>query len=139
MWRRSRVLALSMSTAPTRSWRTIGQVAHETGASVRSIRHYDAHGLLTSVRGHNGYRAFPPAAIVQVRQIQRLIATGFNLAEIRAFPDCMRALEGARSCPETTAVQRQRLATIERQIASLERRRDRLRKALTDGVVPPLD
>jgi DNA-binding transcriptional MerR regulator len=128
-----------MSTDDKRRWRTIGQVAQETGASVRSIRHYDDHGLVSSVRGRNGYRAFPPAAIVQVRQIQRMIATGFNLAEIRSFPECMRVLEGARSCPETAALQRERLATIERQIAVLERRRDRLREALASGVVPPLD
>jgi DNA-binding transcriptional MerR regulator len=78
-------------------------------------------------------------AVTQVRQIQRMIATGFSLAEIRAFPDCMRLIEGARSCSETTDVQRKRLAAIEHQIADLERRRARLRKTLAEGVVPPLD
>ena len=117
----------------------IGELARETGASVRSIRHYDEHGLLTSVRASNGYRAFPLAAVTQVRQIQRMIATGFSLADIRSFPDCMRMIEGAGSCPETSAAQRTRLASIERQIADLERRRARLLKTLADGAVPPLD
>ncbi len=118
---------------------TIGKLASETGASVRSIRHYDEQGLLTSIRACNGYRAFPLAAIAQVKQIQRMIATGFSLAEIRAFPDCMRMIEGARACSETTPIQRKRLASIERQIADLERRRARLLKTLAEGVVPPLD
>jgi MerR family transcriptional regulator, copper efflux regulator len=118
---------------------TIGQLARETGASVRSLRHYDEHGLLTSTRTSNGYRVFPPEAIPQVRQIQRLIATGFSLAEIRSFPDCMRLIEGAAFCTQTTEAQRQRLASIERQIAELERRRARLLKTLADGVAPPLD
>lgn len=118
---------------------TIGQLASATGSSARSIRHYDEQGLLTSIRTCNGYRSFPPAAVAQVRQIQRMIATGFSLAEIRAFPDCMRMSEGAGACPETTGVQRKRLDAIERQIADLERRRARLLKTLAEGVIPPLD
>ena len=118
---------------------SIGELARETGASVRSIRHYDEHALLTSVRATNGYRVFPIAAVTQVRQIQRMIATGFSLADILSFPDCMRMIEGAGTCPETSAAQRKRLASIERQIADLERRRARLLKTLADGAVPPLD
>nr|WP_323122355.1 MerR family transcriptional regulator [Burkholderia alba] len=118
---------------------TIGELARATGASVRSIRHYDEQGLLTSMRADNGYRTFPDAAVVQVRQIQRMIATGFSLADIRAFPDCMRMIEGANACTVTTDAQRKRLASIERQIADLERRRARLLKTLAEGIVPPLD
>ena len=112
----------------------IGELARKTGASLRSIRHYDGHGLLSSVRAENGYRLFPAIAVTQVRQIQRLIAAGFSLAEIRGFPDCMRMIEGAGACTEATAVQRRRLASIERQIAELEQRRARLREMLADGV-----
>lgn len=118
---------------------SIGELARETGASVRSIRHYDEHGLLSSQRASNGYRTFAGIALTQVRQIQRMIATGFSLAEIRAFPDCMLLLEGAAMCPETTETQRRHLADIERQIAELERRRARLMKTLAEGVVPPLE
>ena len=121
-----------MNKAITQSLLTIGALARESGASVRSIRHYDERGLLTSIRTSNGYRAFPRAAVTQIRQIQRMIATGFSLAEIRAFPDCMRMIEGARACAETTDAQRKRLASIERQIADLERCRVRLRKMLAE-------
>ena len=128
-----------MKKAAPATLMSIGTLARKTGVSVRSIRHYDAHGLLKSIRGSNGYRAFPAAAIGQVRQIRRFIAAGFSLAEIRSFPDCMRLIEGAKACPETTELQRKRLASIERQIAELERRRARLRRMLAEGAVPPWD
>jgi DNA-binding transcriptional MerR regulator len=115
---------------------SIGELARRTGASLRSLRHYDDQGLLVSARADNGYRTFPAAAVTQVRQIQRLIAAGFSLAEIRGFPDCMRLIEGAAACPETSEVQRRRLASVERQIADLERRRARLREMLEDSAPP---
>ena len=81
----------------------IGELAAASGVSVRAIRHYDAHGLLASARGGNGYRVFPQAATTQVRQIQRLIGAGFSLQEIRSFPDCMRLIEGAPGLPGNRA------------------------------------
>lgn len=114
----------------------IGELATRTGVSVRALRHYDAHGLLASARGANGYRRFPESAVGQVRQIQRLIGTGFSVAEIRRFPDCMRLVEGAQMCPDTTEAHRARLRQIERQLAELERRRARLLKALSAGAMP---
>lgn len=128
-----------MNKMPVPELLTIGEVSQRTGASVRSIRHYDEHGLLASVRATNGYRMFPDKAVTQVKQIQRMIATGFNIDDIRGFPDCMLLIEGARSCDQITDVQRQRLEAIDRQIADLERRRVRLIKTLSEGAVPPVE
>lgn len=100
---------------------------------MRSIRHYDQQGLLTSARAENGYRIFPSVAITQVKQIQRLIALGFSLEEIRRFPDCMLLIEGAKACATTTDVQRKRLAMLEQQIESLENQRQRLRTMLIES------
>ncbi|WP_175923431.1 MerR family transcriptional regulator [Burkholderia latens] len=128
-----------MKDTPSQEPLTIGQLSQLTGASVRSIRHYDEHGLLASVRASNGYRMFPAKAVTQVKQIQRMIATGFTIDDIRGFPDCMLLIEGARSCDQITGVQRARLEAIDRQIADLERRRARLIKTLREGAVPPVD
>ncbi|KAB0635594.1 MerR family transcriptional regulator [Burkholderia latens] len=128
-----------MKDTPSQEPLTIGQLSQLTGASVRSIRHYDEHGLLASVRASNGYRMFPGKAVTQVKQIQRMIATGFTIDDIRGFPDCMLLIEGARSCDQITGVQRARLEAIDRQIADLERRRARLIKTLREGAVPPVD
>jgi DNA-binding transcriptional MerR regulator len=124
---------------PSQELLTIGELSQRTGASVRSIRHYDEHGLLASVRASNGYRMFPDKAVTQVKQIQRMIATGFTIDDILGFPDCMLLIEGARSCDQITDVQRQRLEAIDRQIADLERRRLRLIKTLSEGAFPPVD
>jgi MerR family transcriptional regulator, copper efflux regulator len=128
-----------MNTMPAEVMLTIGELSQRTGASVRSIRHYDDHGLLATVRASNGYRMFPVKVVTQVKQIQRMIATGFTIEDIRGFPDCMLLIEGARSCDQITEVQRQRLETIDRQIADLEKRRTRLIKTLSEGAVPPVD
>lgn len=124
---------------PPKELLTIGELSQRTAASVRSIRHYDEHGLLASVRASNGYRMFPDKAVTQVRQIQRMIATGFTIDDILGFPDCMLLIEGARSCDQITDVQRRRLETINRQIADLERRRMRLIKTLSEGAIPPVE
>ncbi|AIO68477.1 MerR family transcriptional regulator [Burkholderia oklahomensis] len=128
-----------MNKMPSQELLTIGELSQRTGASVRSIRHYDAHGLLASVRASNGYRMFPDKTVTQVRQIRRMIATGFTIDDIRGFPDCMLLIEGARSCDQITDIQRRRLESIDRQIADLERRRTRLVKTLSEGAVPPVD
>ncbi len=130
---------LFMKGTPSEELLTIGQLSQLTGASVRSIRHYDEHGLLASVRASNGYRMFPERAVTQVKQVQRMIATGFTIDDIRGFPDCMLLIERARSCDQITDVQRARLEAIDRQIADLEKRRARLIKTLLEGAVPPVD
>lgn len=114
----------------------IGALAQATGASVRSIRHYDQQGLLASTRAENGYRAFQAVAIAQVKQVQRLIATGFSLEEIRSFPDCMLLIEGAKACANITEAQRNRLAILERKIEALENQRQRLRAMLIESSEP---
>jgi DNA-binding transcriptional MerR regulator len=128
-----------MNTMPTEEWLSIGELSQRTGASVRSIRHYDDHGLLATVRASNGYRTFPVKVVTQVRQIQRMIASGFTIEDIRGFPDCMLLIDGARSCDQITEVQRQRLEAIDHQIADLEKRRARLIKTLSEGTFPPVD
>lgn len=115
---------------------SIGQLATATGVSVRSLRHYEAQGLLAAGRGTNGYRYFPASAVAQVRQLQRLLGAGFSLAEICGFPDCMRLIEGAQACPETSAAQRERLESLERQISELENRRARLLQILRESEGP---
>ncbi|WP_312681796.1 MerR family transcriptional regulator [Stenotrophomonas chelatiphaga] len=119
-----------MSTQPSNDLMKIGELAEASGVSVRSIRHYDQHGMLASSRSGNGYRAFQTVAVNQVKQIQRLIAAGFSLEEIRSFPECMLLIEGALACPETSETQRKRLAMLDKQIEMLDRQRSRLRAML---------
>jgi len=111
---------------------SIGELANSTGASIRAIRHYDQQGLLASTRSANGYRMFSTLAITQVKQLRRFLDAGFNLAEIKGFPECMLIVDGALACPETKGAQRARLLAIDKQITQLERRRLQLRLMLED-------
>lgn len=122
-----------MKQKSTTAMLKIGALSQATGVSVRAIRHYDQHGLLASARAGNGYRAFQAVAITQVRQIQRLIAAGFSLREIRSFPDCMLLIEGAKACADITDARRKRLSMLERQIEALETQRRRLRAMLIES------
>ena len=119
-----------MSKQASNDLMKIGELAEASGVSVRSIRHYDQHGMLASSRSGNGYRAFQPVSVNQVKQIQRLIAAGFSLEEIRSFPECMLLIEGALACPETSEMQRKRLAILDKQIEMLDKQRSRLRAML---------
>ena len=121
-------MAQTLPAAPLK----IGALAKAAGVSVRSIRHYDEHGLLASTRAANGYRAFQDVAVTQVRQIQRLIAAGFTLDEIRSFPACMLLIDGAKACADISATQRKRLGMLEKQIEALEKQRQRLRALLME-------
>lgn len=111
---------------------SIGELAKMTGASIRAIRHYDEQGLLASSRLDNGYRVFSELAVTQVKQLRRFIDAGFNLDEIKNFPECMLIIDGALACPETKGAQRARLVAIDKQITELEHRRLRLRAMLED-------
>ena len=128
-----------MSRTPPPTLLRIGDLARATGASVRSIRHYDRHGLLASTRAENGYRAFPAVAVTQVGQIRNLIAAGFSLKEIGSFPDCMLLREGATACASVADARRERLAMLGRQMDVLAERRRRLQAMSIEGAEPDRD
>lgn len=48
----------------------IGELSERTGASTRSIRHYEQLGLIESERRPNGYREFDDAAVTTVDTIK---------------------------------------------------------------------
>ncbi len=113
---------------------SIGALAKATGASVRSLRHYDAKGLLRSRRLDNGYRVFPRGTVGQVGQIRRMLALGFSLDEIATFPHCMLEDGAEGLCPIAADAHHRRLLEVEAQIRALERQRERLVAALRDSI-----
>jgi predicted TIM-barrel fold metal-dependent hydrolase len=66
----------------------IGELSQKTGASVRSLRHYEAAGLIQAARASNSYREFGIESIVRVRQIQRLLLNGCTLEEVALLLPC---------------------------------------------------
>lgn len=98
---------------------SIQEVAAATGVTSRTLRHYDAIGLLPAGRGAgNGYRTYRADDLVRLQRILLLRDLGLGL------PDIARVLDG-RS--DNRAALRSHLAflrreqeRIDRQIASVE-------------------
>ena len=66
----------------------IRQLADRTGASIRSIRHYEKKGLLPVSRLANNYREFDEASVETVRTIQLYLALGLTTDQIRDIMYC---------------------------------------------------
>jgi DNA-binding transcriptional MerR regulator len=66
-----------------RLWK-VGELAKQTGLTVRTLHHYDEIGLLTpSRRSASGYRLYDGDDIARLLQILSLRQLGFSLDEIR--------------------------------------------------------
>lgn len=103
-----------MSGSRGRDELLIGELSARTGASQRSLRHYEAKGLLTSRRGPNGYRRYAPGAVDMVIRIKGLLALGLTL-DVAA--DVLPCMDGARLaapiCADLEAVLRAELERLD--------------------------
>ena len=126
----------------------IGELAARGGTTVRTLRYYEARGLLPARREGNGYRVYDENDLRLLRQIRTLQDFGFNLEETRPFVECLRAghPEGD-SCPASLAVYRRKigeldaligeLQTIRDKVAAQLRRAERARDELADDARAP--
>lgn len=95
---------------------SIGELAAQTGESVRTLRFWTDQGILQTERRANGYRSYRAGAVQQVAWIRQGQQLGFKLSTIRAllqgdtFPLCQSM---------KTALQRQR-ETVRQQLAELK-------------------
>ena len=95
--------------------KTVKEVSHLTGISVRTLHHYDAIGLLKPARlTEAGYRLYDDAALQRLHTILLLRQLDFPLKEIREILDRpgfdpMKALDQQIKLLE---LQRQRLDSI---------------------------
>ncbi len=67
----------------------IGELARRTGVSVRSLRYYEAEGLLLPERGVNGYRTFAEDDVTRVLQIQLFYSAGLCSGKIAEVLPCV--------------------------------------------------
>ncbi|MET9568596.1 MerR family transcriptional regulator [Streptomyces virginiae] len=105
----------------------IGELAARTGVGERSLRYYEALGLLACDRTPGGHRDFSERAVDRVIRIQELYAAGLNSAKIGQILPCMRDEDGGPSVRATSALvaelvgERER---IDRMIGELIRSRE---------------
>jgi len=105
----------------------IRELAAKTGTTTRTLRYYEAQGLLPTGRSANGYRVYDGHHVRLVREIRSLQAVGFSLEDVRPFVECLLAgHESGDDCPASVDVYRRKLAYLERHIAELRDAHDRL-------------
>ncbi|AFC33212.1 hypothetical protein PM3016_6593 [Paenibacillus mucilaginosus 3016] len=114
----------------------IGELSRLTGASTRSIRHYEKKKILPAVRLGNDYREFDESAVERIRIIQLYLGLGLTVEQIENI------LRGENSgpeeyefCEEMLELYRQKADRIQEQIRDLQTvkaRLDRQIKAMLD-------
>ena len=99
---------------------TIGKIARSSGIAVETIRYYEREGLIDKPqRAPSGYRHYAPAAVQRLRFIRHAKELGFSLREIRELLS-LRVRRGT-TCADIKRQAQDKIADIERRMASLER------------------
>ncbi len=110
----------------------IGQLAHETGVSVQTIRLYEQKGLIAApTRLESGYREYPAAALDDVRAVKHGQRLGFTLAEMKEFIDLQQSPD--KSHPALADFIAQKRAQLDERIGQLVELRDALESLSVEG------
>lgn len=109
---------------------SIGQFSSRTRLSVRMLRHYDTHGVLTPARVDpaTGYRFYTSDQLADAADVRRLRDVGFGVSAISALlatrrtPAWDHALQLQRQALATDLLAaQQRLALIDRMLQTKEK------------------
>jgi len=108
----------------------IGDLAEQTGASVRSLRYYEEQGLLVADRTTSGQRTYPEDAVARVRLLRQLYNAGLSSTTIATVMPCVDS-PSARSTQATIAVMEREHARLGTQIDDLVATRAQLAYLIT--------
>ena len=118
----------------------IGEVARQTGRSIKTIRYYEQRGLLEQPpRTEAGYRLYGPEEVARLRFVQRAKLLGLTLEEIRELVELAARCNEGEIVPRLQEVLRAKLEETERKMAELSAFRQNLlyyrerAAALSDG------
>ncbi|MGW0996458.1 MerR family transcriptional regulator [Streptomyces sp. NPDC002523] len=119
----------------------IGELAAQAGTTTRTLRYYEARGLLPARRDDKGHRTYDEGDVRLLEQIRTLRDFGFDLEETRPFVECLRAghPEGD-SCPASLDVYRRKLDELDALVEQLRQVRETVAGRLVRAMgVPPLE
>lgn len=109
----------------------VGNLAKQAGVNPKTIRYYEAVGLLPPApRGENRYRLYPKETIALLQFIAKAKAFGFTLAEIREIVGLRQ--EGRQPCPHVRILVEQKVADLDRMLTDLITLRKRLKRLLVE-------
>ena len=117
----------------------IGEVAQQSGLSVKTIRYYEEIGLLTPTvqRSLSKYRLFSPIVLNRLAFIRRSQALGLSLTEIQELLDIHD--RGELPCGMAKQRLQEKVQAITEQIQSLEILRRELQGLLSGWQDSPLN
>ncbi|WP_135557078.1 MerR family DNA-binding transcriptional regulator [Paenibacillus cymbidii] len=107
----------------------IGELAKQTGVSIRSLRYYEQMGLLAPERQENGYREYNKFAIEQVNTIVFYLNLGLSTEQIAHFLHCVLKNKEA-FCREIMPIYESKLAEIESQLRQLQQLKSNLQERI---------
>lgn len=109
--------------------RKIGQVADETGMSIRTLRHYDELGIISpSGRSTGGFRLYSDEDMERILLIRRMKPLDFTLEEIGDFLGAVDTLD----VPHAPAEEKERAALLVENVRDqTDARLDKLRKRVS--------
>jgi len=97
----------------------IGELANTAGVTTKTIRYYEAIGVLDEpARTDSGYRSYGPAAVERLDFVKQAQSTGLALAEIKSILEIKD--QGGQTCEHTKALLRQHLDELDERIVELQ-------------------
>jgi MerR family copper efflux transcriptional regulator len=106
---------------------TIGQAAKRTGVAAKTIRYYEAIGVLpVPDRATSGYRQYDESAVERLRFISRARSLGLPLQRLRILTSALNGGRRAPLRPRLLALVREQLSAVQERIAELEALRQQL-------------
>jgi MerR family copper efflux transcriptional regulator len=112
----------------------IGEVAAATGVAAKTIRYYEAAGLIgTAHRSTGGYRVYTQADVLVLRFIKRARELGFSIERIRRLLDLWH--DKRRASADVKRLALDHVAEIDARIAALVAMRNAVQElaAACDG------
>lgn len=102
----------------------IGEVAERSGLPAKTIRYYEEIGLVTPLRGANGYRSFRESDMHKLAFLGRARALGFTIEDCRMLLALWE--DKTRASADVRRVAVEHLGRIEDKIRQLDAMRQTL-------------
>src|SRR6056297_1467243 len=102
----------------------IGEVSERSGLPPKTIRYYEDIGLVTPLRGENGYRSFRDSDLHKLAFLSRARTLGFTIEDCRTLLTLYE--DQSRASADVKTVAEAHLQKIEDKIAQLQSMRDTL-------------
>ena len=97
----------------------IGELAHQAGVDVQTVRYYEREGLLAAPsRTASGYRAYNPEHLERLNFVRHCRSLDMPLAEIKRLIDVSR--DSGVSCDQVNALVRTHLERVQTKRKALQ-------------------